>query len=50
VLSGDRQMPLRGDLAHGGVHGLARQLAGLNRRDDLVAEQRLGREHERRAR
>jgi hypothetical protein len=42
VLAGDRQVLLRGDLAHGGIHRLARQLAGLHRRDDLVAEQRLG--------
>jgi hypothetical protein len=35
---------LRGDRTHGGVCRLPRERAGLHRRDDLVAEQRFGRE------
>jgi hypothetical protein len=42
LLAGERQVGLRGDRAHGGIGPLARELSGLHRRDDLVAEQRLG--------
>ena len=40
--AGGRPVGLRGDRAHGGVHPLPREHAGLHRRDDLVTEQRLG--------
>jgi hypothetical protein len=47
LLLAERQVGLRGDFAHRDVDALARELAGLHRRDDLVAEQRLGREDQR---